>query len=162
MKNKLIVAALLAATPMFANAAANNVGCGLGTMVFNGKSGLVHQVLAATTNGTFGNQTFGISSGTLGCARDGVVANPAKVSLFIDSNLDRLAQEMSVGEGETLASLAELIGVDGAQKAAFFRVTKDNFAQIIPSTTVTAKEVMASLNGVLAANAELAQYARLI
>lgn len=162
MKNKLIVAALLAATPMFANAAANNVGCGLGTMLFNGKSGLVNQVLAATTNGTSGNQTFGISSGTLGCARDGVVANPAKVSLFIDSNLDRLAQEMSVGEGETLASLAELIGVDGAQKAAFYRATKDNFAQIIPSTAVSAKEVMASLNGVLAANAELAQYARLI
>ncbi len=162
MKNKLVFAALLAATPMFASAAPNNVGCGLGTMVFNGQSGIFPQILAATTNGTFGNQTFGISTGTLGCAKDGVVQNPVKVSLFIDNNMDRLAQEMSVGEGETLNSLAELIGIDAAQKTAFFRATKEHFAQIVPTTTVTTKDMIASLNTVLAADAGLAQYARLI
>lgn len=162
MNKKLIVAALLSATPLFASAATNNVGCGLGTMLFDGKSGLAPQVMAFTTNTLFGNQTFGISTGTLGCAKDGVVANPVKVSLFIENNLDRLAQEMSVGEGETLHSLAQLIGVDAAQQATFFRVTKENLATIMPSTQVTAQDVMASLNGVMAANADLAAYARLI
>src|SRR5690606_21045070 len=48
-------------------------GCGLGSKLFEGQRGVAPQVLAVTTNGTFGNQTFGISSGTLGCNQDGVV-----------------------------------------------------------------------------------------
>jgi hypothetical protein len=44
-----------------------NTGCGLGTIVFEGQNGLVSQTFAVTTNGTFGNQTFGITSGTSNC-----------------------------------------------------------------------------------------------
>src|SRR3569832_2439659 len=81
MKNKFIIASLLAVAPMgMAVAAPNNVGCGVGTIIFEGQSGVAPQVLAVTTNGTLGNQTFFISSGTLGCANDWVVANPVNVS----------------------------------------------------------------------------------
>ncbi len=45
----------------------SDIGCGLGTMVFDGQQGKVYKVLGATTNGTSGNQTFGITFGTLGC-----------------------------------------------------------------------------------------------
>ena len=38
-------------------------GCGLGSMIFDPDSGFT-QIFAATTNGTSGNQTFGISTGT--------------------------------------------------------------------------------------------------
>src|SRR5207302_8961923 len=38
-------------------------GCGLGSMIFGDQKGWI-QVLAATTNGTFGTQTLVISSGT--------------------------------------------------------------------------------------------------
>src|SRR5512143_1990 len=43
-----------------------DIGCGLGTQIWTGSKGLAPKVLGATTNGTSGSQTFGISSGTLG------------------------------------------------------------------------------------------------
>ena len=163
MKNKLIIAAVLTLSPIgIVMAAPNNVGCGVGSIIFKGQSGVAPQVLAVTTNGTLGNQTFGISSGTLGCAQDGVVDTPAMVSMFINTNLDKLAHDMAVGNGETLESLASLIGVDSAHKAAFFAATKDHFAEIIPSEHASAQDVIDGLNHVLASDGALAQYARLV
>lgn len=163
MKNKLVLAAVLALSPFgIAMAGNNNVGCGVGTIIFNGQTGVAPQVLAATTNGTLGNQTFGISSGTLGCATDGVVANPVKVGMFLDNNLDKLAHDMAAGKGETLESLASLIGVDNANKAAFFAATKTHFAEIIPSEHVKTQDVIAALNRVLSQDSALAQYAHLV
>src|SRR3569832_799200 len=125
MKNKFIIASFLAVAPLgMAVAAPNNVGCGVGTIIFEGQSGVAPQVLAVTTNGTLGNQTFGISSGSLGCAKDGVVANPVKVSKNHNNKLDKLAYDMAVGKGETLESLANHIGVDSALKDAIFAATK--------------------------------------
>ena len=57
--------------------AAGDTGCGVGTMIFKGKSGLAPHVLAVTTNGTFGNQTFGMTSGTLGCNVDQKIVSTA-------------------------------------------------------------------------------------
>lgn len=48
----------------------NNVGsCDWGTKLFEGQSGIAPQVLAVTANGTFWNQTFGISFGASGCTQ---------------------------------------------------------------------------------------------
>jgi hypothetical protein len=163
MKNKIAMAVLIAALPVGMSVAApNNVGCGVGSIIFDGQSGVAPQVLAVTTNGTLGNQTFGISSGTLGCATDGVVAQPVKVSMFIDTNLDKLAYDMAVGQGETLDSLANLIGMQETDKAAFFQTAKAHYAEIIPSGHADTQQVIAALNRVLAQNGELAQYAHLI
>ena len=163
MKKKLIIAAVLTLSPIgVVMAAPNNVGCGVGSIIFKGQSGVAPQVLAVTTNGTLGNQTFGISSGTLGCAQDGVVDTPAMVSMFINTNLDKLAHDMAVGKGETLESLASLIGMDDADKAAFYATTKAHFAEIVPSASTNTQDVIDALHHVLAANSELAQYARLV
>src|SRR5271170_5520755 len=59
-------------------------GCGLGAMMFQGKDGVVMHVLAATFNSSSGNQTFAMSSGTLGC-EDAATAKVAAVS-FIQDN----------------------------------------------------------------------------
>ena len=51
-------------------------GCGLGKLAwsdFKRQKDIAPQVLMATTNGTFGSQTFGISFGTSGCTNDGKV-----------------------------------------------------------------------------------------
>lgn len=158
MKKKFVFAALVAIAP-FAAAQANNVGCGAGSILFEGQSGVAPQVLAATTNGIFGNQTFGISSGTLGCSQDGTVTVPHKVAMFLDTNLDKLAYEMAVGEGETLASLASLIGVSETDRAAFFAATREHFGEIVASEQVSSADVADALNRVLAADETLAQYA---
>ena len=96
------------------------------------------QILAATTNNIYGNQTFGITSGTLGCTQDGVVSSSAKLSMFTGSNMDRLARDMSQGEGESLATLADLMGIESTDKAAFYSASRENFDKIFASADVNA------------------------
>src|SRR5881296_3431817 len=88
-------------------------GCGLGKLAwsdFKHQKNIGPQVLMATTNGTFGSQTFGISTGTSGCTNDGKVWAEYKVTMFAEINFENLSQEMAQGRGEHLASLAALMG----------------------------------------------------
>ena len=39
--------------------AVDSTGCGLGSIIFKGQKGPLMQILAVTTNGSFGTQTFG-------------------------------------------------------------------------------------------------------
>lgn len=158
MKKIITVAALVLALPTASFAADNVGGCGLGSMVFKGQSGIAPQVLAITTNGTSGNQTFGISTGTLGCSPDGTVHSNMKTALFIENNKQQLARDMSVGSGEALASLSHLIGVEAKDQAAFNSAAKDNMARIFTNDQVATEQVMASLRDVLASNAQLSRY----
>jgi hypothetical protein len=156
---KVLFAALLAA-PLSAMAAGNNVGsCGWGSKVFEGQSGVAPQVLAATTNGTFGNQTFGITFGTSGCTQDGAVTSSWKTAAFIDGNKSKLARDMSRGNGETLDALAKVMGVADADKAHFYTTTKQNFDRIFPSDQADTQAVLDGLKLVVASDARLSAYA---
>jgi len=158
MKKLLAVVAVAAVFPVSAMAAGeNNIGnCGWGSKLFDGQSGVAPQVLAVTTNGTFGNQTFGITFGTSGCTQDGAVKSNWKTALFIDGNKEALARDMSVGSGEALDSLAHLMGVEAQDRAAFNRVAKSNMGRIF--TKDATPEIMAALRQVLADDAQLARY----
>lgn len=159
MKKLIAVLSLVVAFPSAVMAAQDNVGgCGVGSMIFKGQSGVGPQVLAVTTNGISGNQTFGISTGTLGCTQDGTVHSNMKTALFIDSNKDKLARDMSVGSGETLAALAHLLGVESQDQVAFNRLTKDNMARIFTSESVATEQVIVALREVLASDATLSRY----
>ncbi|MCT7654288.1 DUF3015 domain-containing protein [Oceanimonas sp. NS1] len=159
MKKMFAVTALVSAFS-FSNVAMadEDIGCGLGTMVFDGKSGKVHKVLAATTNGTSGNQTFGITFGTLGCDGTGTITSSQKLAMFIDGNMDNLARDIAKGEGETLATLSEVWGIQDADKIAFNAVAQENFATIFASENVTSSEVLVNLNDLIAQNEALASY----
>jgi hypothetical protein len=160
MKLVLTTAAMIAIIPMTAMAAGeNNVGsCGWGSKVWAGQRGLVPQIGATSTNGTSGNQTFAITSGTSGCTQDGAVSSNWKTAMYIDGNKSKLAQDMSKGSGESLESLAQLIGVKDADKVAFYRATKENFAQIFVSEQASADQIASALKQVMAADSTLAQY----
>jgi hypothetical protein len=71
-----IFASFVIAGAAFAGQAADNTGCGLGTVLWGDKAdnSVISQSFQATTNGTFGNQTFGITSGTLGCNQPANIA----------------------------------------------------------------------------------------
>lgn len=84
-------------------------GCGLGSMLFSDGSKF-SQILAATTNGTFGSQTFGITSGTSNCTSNGLAKNEKETEMFVEVNFDVLQKEISQGKGETLTSLSTLLG----------------------------------------------------
>lgn len=156
MKKLIIAAALVACSS--AAMADNDIGCGLGTQVWQGQKGLVPKVLGATTNGTFGNQTFGITFGTLGCRQNGVVTASARLGEFMGTNQESLARDMSVGQGESLNVLANLIGIKAQDKSAFFKATKDNFSSIYAANNKTTGDVLASLQSVMAQDATLSVY----
>lgn len=161
IKKGIFVAAIFAMGST--SAMADNVGnCGWGSKLFDGQSGLAPQVLAVTTNGTFGNQTFGITSGTSGCTQDGTVSSSWETAMFIDGNKKALARDTAAGQGETLDALAGLIGVNDRDQEAFNRAIQENFARVFPDSNVTAAEIQASLREVLAADARLSGYAAAI
>jgi hypothetical protein len=135
-----------------------DVGCGWGTMAFKGQTGVAPKVLAATTNGILGNQTFGISSGTAGCSQGGVVKAELQVQMYASANLDKLASDMAAGQGESLDTLAHLIGIPNTDRGAFFGLTKTHFGEIFPSDQVTAGEMLTALKHLMATDQHLAQY----
>lgn len=153
---KLLAIALLASSSIAM--ADNDIGCGLGTMVWAGQSGLVPKLLGLTTNGTSGNQTFGITTGTLGCQADGVITSRARLSMFMGTNSERLARDMSVGHGESLDVLANLMNIKTEDKGAFFQAAKVNFGKIFAPENQTAGQVLAALQQVMAKDAVLAAY----
>jgi len=156
---KILIAVVISAVPAIAFAQQNNIGtCGWGSKLFDGQSGVAPQVLAVTTNGTSGNQTFAITTGTSGCTQDGVVRSTWKTAMFIDGNKDRLARDMSIGNGETLDSLAHLIGVSEQDRAAFSRAMQANVSVIFPSGSTT-DDSMIALRQVLRSDSGLSQYA---
>ncbi len=162
---KKIIMTTLLVTPLIigmssAMAARDNVGCGLGSTLFDGNDGTGSQVLAVTTNGTSGNQTFGISSGTLGCEEGGVVTASAAVNMFAGANLDALSRDMSVGQGESLASLAQLMGIKTEDKATFFSTVRSNYGTIFSADDISAGKMLDNLYQVMAQQDTLATYAR--
>jgi hypothetical protein len=159
MKKIVLAAVLVAATAGFA-AADDDIGCGLGTQLWEGEKGLIPKVLGATTNGTFGNQTFGITTGTLGCSQEGVITADARLRMFAGANLDNLARDMAQGQGETLDAFARLMNVQEADKADFFQFTKAHFGELFADSDATAGEMIASLNRLLAQDPTLSVYAQ--
>lgn len=155
---KSIAWIVAAALPTAALAVDNVGGCGVGSKLFDGQSGTGPQILAVTTNGSTGNQTFGITSGTLGCTSDGVVKSNWQTSLFIENNKEKLARDMSAGGGETLASLEHLLGVQAQDREAFDRFARDNASRIFPSGDVSTEQVMGALREALASDATLSRY----
>lgn len=156
----LVVLLALALTPAGVALADPDIGCGPGTQVWEGSSGVAPKVLGATTNGTLGLQTFGITFGTLGCNQGGTVTADARLRMFTGANLDRLARDMAQGGGETLDTFAYLLGVSDADRHVFFAFTKAHFVEIFSGESVTENEVLASLGDLMSRDPKLAVYTK--
>lgn len=155
---KLLAIAVLSTLPLASALADNDAGCGFGSMLFEGQSGVVPKIAASTTNGSSGNQTFGITFGTLGCESDTPITSKVKLAAFIDGNMDNLARDIAKGEGETLSTLAAVWGVDAADKAEFNTFAQAHFSEVFTSGDVTAQGVFDNLNALLAQDEKLAAY----
>ena len=143
MRKSICMAAMLLAAGSVYAAPYGSAGCGLGSVLFGSQPGFI-QVVAATTNGIFGNQTFGITTGTLNC---GSAATPAGAKVFIDANREALAKDMARGSGETIATLTSLTGCNDVKVVG--STLQKNFSAIIPnekvSNDVVADNVLATL-----------------
>jgi hypothetical protein len=134
-------------TALFADQ--KNYGCGLGSMAFEGNDGLISQVSAATTNGSSGNQTFGITSGTSNCTQYSEWTSNEKVNVFVTDNMDSLAKDIAKGKGEHLETLASLMNIPQKDRAAFNSKLQKNFSRIYTFGDVTAMEVIRNIEAVI-------------
>ncbi len=135
-------------------------GCGLGKLAwgdYKGQKEIAPQVLMATTNGTFGSQTFGISSGTSGCTNDGKVMGEHKTTMFASINFEALSAEMAQGRGEHLASLATLMGVSAEHQAEFFAMTQERYTSLVKAGEASPVALVRALNDAIAAHPVLAK-----
>lgn len=136
--------------------AAGGPNCGWGNMLFEGQSGKASHVVAITTNGTSGNNTFGVTSGTNGCSSDGKLTyGGISLAALI---MDEFSEDVARGHGEALDAVALSIGIAPEDRAAFAELTHDNFSTLFPSEDVTAQEVMESINMLMKADSQLEKY----
>jgi len=146
---------LLASSTAFASA--GGAGCGWGNALFEGQAGPGPHILAATTNGTSGNNTFGMTTGTNGCDVSGKLNYSGKSMLA--SVMDEFSEDVAKGHGEALTAVSVAMGVQPADRAKFAQLTHDNFSTLFPNQDVTAEQVYSSLQQVMKTDAQLSKYA---
>ncbi len=150
MKKIILASVAFAAVCAFASIAwaHDSTGCGLGSMAWRGQSGPAPQILAVTTNGFFGTQTFGITSGTSGCDPHGRITGGTQKMFFtfLESNMEQYALDASKGEGETIMTIAGILGVDSQDVAA---VSKSHFNELFPTDDVEVVHVAVTLMDLL-------------
>ncbi len=141
MKKLLLTALAVTTVVTSAQAERNlNTGCGLGSMIIENQNTVAKQFVAAFTNGISGNQTFGITTGTLGCDKPELFVQNEKVEKFVADNMDNLAVDIAAGDGETLETLAALLNV--SDKTSFKTKLKNNFDAIYSDESVTSAKVI--------------------
>jgi hypothetical protein len=123
-------------------------------MVFTDNGGV--QILAATTNGLFGNQTFAITSGTSNCASGGIIKAQREQSAFAEVNFQDLKRNMATGGGEFLTSFATLLGCEEPAKPALAKMTQVKYEVILPTEKTTPMEMLLGVKTQIKADPMLA------
>lgn len=159
MKKILMASVLATASASSFAVAPGGDSCGWGNMLFEGQSGLPIHVVASITNGTTGNNTLGMTSGTNGCSADGTLTYAGKSMINLGAIMDEFSEDVARGDGEALTAVAVSMGVENGDRAHFKTVLHENFNTLFPSDTVTAEGVMASMLELMRADAQLAKYA---
>jgi hypothetical protein len=163
MKRKLhllLVPVMMASSG--ATLAENGPGCGLGQQVFAGQSGLAAHVLAATTNGTFANQLFGLSFDSLGCNGETVVTAEFQRNVFVASNFDNIARDAAQGGGEHLQSLASIMQIQDTDAKHFYQLAQVNYDELFGGTNASDHKVwLQKLDSTLSADPTLSKYSLL-
>lgn len=93
-------------------------GCGLGSVLFGETESRGGQVLAATTNGIYGNGTFGMSSGTSNCVPENSTSAAEikkNVDMFVAANRESLANDIAKSNGETIITISGMMGCSDSE-----------------------------------------------
>jgi Protein of unknown function (DUF3015) len=102
-------------------------GCGLGSIVFGAKPGMV-QVIAATTN-AYAGQTYAITTGTSNCDMPRMGQSAA---VYIEANREVVMKDAARGQGETLSDLALIFNCTDA--GLFSERVQGSYGQIFGSS----------------------------
>jgi hypothetical protein len=120
--------------------------CAVGGFVTNKSSGIIQQLLAFTTNGTFFITYAGaITTGTSGCSNSGIVKAEVEQQIFVTANYDALAGDLARGQGAQVAALSSLMGCPVALSGEFGRVAQAQFAALVTGGPDQATALLATL-----------------
>lgn len=158
MKKTIIAAVLLGSVAGAHAEAPGGPSCGWGNMLFEGQSGLPMHILASIVNGTSGNATFGMTTGTNGCDTSGKLTYGGKSLLALNGVLEEVAKDMAAGQGEALTALSVSMGIPAEERAHFNKVMHENFSVIFSRDDVTADEVADQISAVMKSDAVLARH----
>ena len=159
MKKTIIGLALISASSIASaagGAAGGDGGCGWGNALFSGQSGTASHVLAATTNGTSGNNTFGMTTGTNGCSVSGTLGYGG--TSVVSSIMNEFSEDVARGEGDAMDTVAVVYGVKVQDRETFSKVMHENFATLFPNENVTAEQMIVSIEEVMKKDATLSKY----
>jgi hypothetical protein len=130
--------------------------CGWGNMLMDGQSGLGAHIIASITNGSTGNATFGMTTGTNGCSANGTLTYGGKS--LVGAVMDEFGEDVARGDGEALTAVAVSMGISESDRPLFKSVMHQNFTTLFPSQDVTADQVTSSIVEIMRANEQLAKY----
>lgn len=136
----------------------DDVGCGLGTMVWAGQTGVPQKILAGTTNGILFNQWLGITFGTLGCNPNEPITTQQTLEEFASANLDQILAEMAAGRGEHLVVMAELQGIPDADRQAYYAMLQSHFDDLVVDADMTGRELLQRISATMAEDSRLSIY----
>jgi len=122
----LASAAVLAIASHQTMAQEDGPGCGVGSMVMDGKTGKGSHIIASFLNGFFTN-TFSMTAGALGCDPTQVVQLEEAREMFVAENMDQLSTDTAHGDGDYLHALATLMGVPDSELPQFASLAQSQF-----------------------------------
>lgn len=157
MKKLLIASAMLVSTSALAGAPGSDT-CGWGNMLFKGQSGTPSHVLAATTNTSTGNNTFGMTFGTNGCSTNGTLTYGGKEMIDVSMIMDEFSEDVARGNGEALTAVAVSLGVPEQDRAHFESTLHNNFDTLFPSENATTKHVVSAMFSLMKNDEVLVKY----
>lgn len=104
-------------------------GCGLGWQVTSKKT-IAASLTRGTTNGVI-PPSFGMTSGTLGCAQHPWAKRDQDSAVYALSNYESLRLEMAEGRGEYLEGFARVMGCSDSAMGEFGQMTQSNYKTIV-------------------------------
>lgn len=122
-------------------------GCGVGTNIFKGQTGLGPHSTAYTINGTF-SQPSAITTGTSGCTSESMVMNDGERRLFVSANYDELAKQSARGQGDLLVSLAAMSGVNN--NVDFQKLMQAHYQDLFANTSQNSIALLSRMDAILA------------
>lgn len=141
----------LTTTPAYSAEKYGAAGCGLGSIVIGPKKGMI-QIFAATTNGTSGSQTFGITTGTSNCQTPKESAALKEQQHFVAANIASLEKDIARGDGETLRAFSATLGCPDQVFADVARTLNSSYGKIFAAPganavlTVSKQQIKADEN----------------
>ncbi|MEE2729955.1 MAG: DUF3015 domain-containing protein [Pseudomonadota bacterium] len=158
MKKLLIGAVLMGSTTFAMAEAPGGPDCGWGNMLFEGQSGLGPHFLASWTNGTTGNATFGMTSGTNGCSSNGTLTYGGQSLVNLTKVMDEFVADAAKGQGEAMTAVAVSMGIAPEDRAHFADAIHSNFSSIFVSADATAEDVLNNIVSVMKSDERLSKY----